>query len=51
MMEPQTHDLSDVSEASVGLVNSDEGRETFRRKPAGLTITVEKIDQILADVQ
>ncbi|MEO5955526.1 MAG: response regulator [Nitrospiraceae bacterium] len=51
MMEPQNHDLSDVSEASVGLVNSDEGREALCRQPAGLTITVTKIDRLLADVQ
>ena len=51
MMEPQNKDLSGVSEASVGLMNSDEGRDALRRKPVGLTITVEKIDRILAEVQ
>lgn len=51
MMEPQNNDLSGVSEASVGLMNSDEGRDALRRKPVGLTITVEKIDRILAEVQ
>ncbi len=51
MMGPQHNDLSGVSEASVGLAKSEEGREPLCRKPAGLTITVEKIDRILADVQ
>lgn len=51
MMGPQRNDQSGVSEASMGLVNSEEGREPLRRKPDGLTITVDKIDRILADVQ
>ena len=51
MMESQHNDQSGVSEAEVALVNSEEGGEPLRRKPDGLTITVEKIDRILADVQ
>ena len=31
-------------------MNGEESRETIHRKPVGLTITVEKIDRILADV-
>lgn len=33
MMEPLNNDLSGVSEASVGLVNSEESRGPLRRKP------------------
>jgi len=51
MMEPQNTDLSVVSRTSVGLMHNEEGRETFQRRPVGLTITVEKIDLALADVQ
>ena len=50
-MRPQHHDQSGVSEASMSLVNSEEGREPLRPKQYGLTITVEKIDHILAAVQ
>jgi hypothetical protein len=44
------HDLSSVSRTSVGLINSREDQQTFRR-PVGLTITVEKIDRVLTDIQ
>jgi hypothetical protein len=50
-MESQNKNLSGVSQASVGLMNREKGRGTIRRKPIGLTITVEKIDRILANVQ
>jgi hypothetical protein len=45
------HDLSSVSQTSVGLINREEGQETIHRRPVGLTITVEKLDRVLADVQ
>jgi hypothetical protein len=45
------HDLSSVSQTSVGLINREEGQETIHRRPVGLTITVEKIDRVLTDVQ
>lgn len=51
MMEPQNNDISGVSQISVDLMNSEEGRETIHRKPVGLTITAEKIDRVLADLQ
>jgi hypothetical protein len=51
MMEPQNNDISGVSQISVDLMNSKEGRETIHRKPIGLTITAEKIDRVLADLQ
>jgi hypothetical protein len=50
-MEPQNNDISGVSQISVDLMNSKEGRETIHRKPIGLTITAEKIDRVLADLQ
>jgi hypothetical protein len=45
------HDLFSVSQTSVGLINIEEGEETIHRKPVGLTITVEKIDRVLTDIQ
>jgi len=51
MMEPTNNDVSGLSQTSVGLMDSEEGRQTVHRRPVGLTITVEKIDRILADVQ
>jgi hypothetical protein len=35
----------------VGLIDSEEGRRTVHRRLVGLTITVEKIDRVLVDVQ
>ena len=51
MMEPMNNDVSGLSQTSVGLMDSEEGRQTVHRRPVGLTITVEKIDRVLADVQ
>jgi hypothetical protein len=51
MMELKNNDLSGLSQTSVGLMDSEEGRQTVHRRPVGLTITVEKIDRVLADVQ
>jgi len=51
MMEPKNNDVSALSQTSVGLMDSEEGRQTVHRRPVGLTITVEKIDRVLADVQ
>jgi hypothetical protein len=50
-MEPRNSDLSGLSQASVGLIDREETRQTTHRRPVGLTITVEKIDRVLADVQ
>ena len=50
MMEPNQNDLSGLSQISVR-VNSREGRQILRQRPVGLTITVEKIDCILTEVQ
>jgi len=51
MMEPKNNDVSGLSQTSMGLMDSEEGRQTVHRRPVGLTITVEKIDRVLADVQ
>lgn len=51
MMEPRTDDVIDSLPPSLRKMNSEEGRPIFHRKPVGLTITVEKIDRVLADAQ
>ena len=51
LMEPTNNNLAGISQTSVGSMDSEEGRQTVHRRPAGLTITVEKIDRVLADVQ
>jgi hypothetical protein len=51
MMEPKNNDVSGLSQTWVGLMDSEEGRQTVQRRPIGLTITVDKIDRVLADVQ
>ena len=50
-MEPKNNDVSGLSQTSVGLMDSEKSRQTVHRRPVGLTITVEKIDRVLADVQ
>jgi len=51
LMEPTNNNQAGISQTSVGLLHSEEGRQTVHRRPAGLTITVERIDRILAGVQ
>lgn len=51
MMESNIKDLSGLSQTSVSLIDSDEDRQTVHRRPVGLTITVEKIDRVLTDIQ
>ena len=50
-MEPTNNDISGLSQTSVNVMDSEQGRQTVHRRPVGLTITVEKIDRVLADVQ
>lgn len=50
-MEPKNNDISGLSQTSVNVMDSEQGRQTVHRRPVGLTITVEKIDRVLADVQ
>jgi hypothetical protein len=40
MMEPTNNDLSGLSQTSVGLMNSEECRQTVHRRPVGLTIVL-----------
>jgi ethanolamine ammonia-lyase large subunit len=50
-MEPKNNDISGFSQTSVSVMNSEKGLQAFPRKPVGLTITVERIDCVLAGVQ
>ena len=50
-MEPRTHDVIDCSQPSVRMMSHEECKPIVHRKPVGLTLTVEKIDRVLADVQ
>jgi hypothetical protein len=51
MMEPKNNDISGLSRTSGSLMNSGEGEQASSRRPVGLTITVERIDLVLAGVQ
>ena len=51
MMDPTNNNLAGISQTSVRLMDSEEGRRTVHRRLVGLTITVGKIDRVLADVQ
>jgi len=51
MMEPKNNNPAGISQTSVRLMGSEEGRWTVHRRLVGLTITVGKIDRVLADVQ
>ncbi len=50
-MEAKNNGISDLSPSSVRLMDSEADRKTVHRRPVGLTITVEKIDHVLADAQ
>jgi hypothetical protein len=41
----------DRSELPVSATNSEEGGQLLQQRPVGLTITLEKIDRVLTDVQ
>ncbi|MBH0203787.1 MAG: hypothetical protein HP496_16160 [Nitrospira sp.] len=45
------HDVPTIAQTSVGVMNREDRRQSVRRRPAGLTITVGKIDRVLAEVQ
>jgi hypothetical protein len=51
MMESRNNDSSGLSQTSMVLMDSEADRQAAQRRPVGLTITVEKIDRVLADVQ
>jgi hypothetical protein len=50
-MEPRTNDVNALSQPSVSVMSNEEDMQIPHRKPVGLTMTVEKIDRVLADVQ
>lgn len=50
-MEPKHNSVSGLSQTSVGLINGEKGQQRLYLRPVGLTITVEKIDRVLADVE
>ena len=45
------NDVPGVSQTSASVMNGKESRQSVRRRPAGLTITVEKVDRVLDEVQ
>jgi len=51
MMELWENDVSGSSQTLASAVNGEEGRQPVDRRPAGLTITVEKIDRVLTAIQ
>lgn len=50
-MTLEKHNVPGLSQTSASVMNGEERRQYVRRRPAGLTITVEKIDRVLAEVQ
>jgi hypothetical protein len=51
MIEPKRHDMAGLSPLPGSLVHSAGGRCAPHRTPLRLTISVEKIDHFLADIQ
>jgi len=51
MIEPKRHNVVRLFPIPGGLVHSAEGRCAPHRKPLRLTISFEKIDYFLADIQ
>jgi hypothetical protein len=50
-MKLEKHDVSGLSQTSASVMNGEEGRQSVRRRPAGLTSRVREIDCMLADIQ
>jgi hypothetical protein len=50
MMEPKKPGIPGLTQTSMSVMNSGKDWQTIHRRPIGLTITVEKIDRVLADV-
>ena len=42
MMEPKNNNLAGISQTSVRLMGSEEGRRTVHRRPVGLTMSCTK---------
>jgi hypothetical protein len=45
------NDVSDSSQSLASVGDREKDRQPVHRRPVGLTITVEKLDRVLADVQ
>ena len=45
------NDVPGISQTSVGVMSREDRCQSIPRRPAGLTITVEKVDCVLAEVQ
>jgi hypothetical protein len=50
-MELWKNDVSDSSQPLASAGNTEKDRQPVHRRPVGLTISVEKLDRVLADVQ
>jgi hypothetical protein len=50
-MELWNNNVSDSSQPLASAGNTEKARQPAHRRPVGLTITVEKLDRVLADVQ
>jgi hypothetical protein len=50
-MERSNNDVAGVSQTPASMVNSGESPQSVHRRPVGLTITVEKLDRALTDIQ
>jgi hypothetical protein len=50
-MELWRNDVPDSPQPLASAGNTEKTRQPVRRRPIGLTITVEKLDRVLADVQ
>ena len=50
-MEASKNDVVGLSQTPANVVDGGESRQPVHRRPAGLTITVEKLDCALADIQ
>jgi len=51
MLEPKDNDRAGMSETSGSVIHREEIQQASPRRPVGLTITVERIDHVLAGVQ
>lgn len=50
-MELSNNDVAGLSQTSANVVDGGERLQPIHRRPVGLTITVEKLDRALADIQ
>lgn len=50
-MTIEKHNVPAVAQTSVGVMNREDKRQSVRRRPAGLTSRVRKINCMLADIQ